>query len=141
MELPRILPNAVSQYKGPSGNLFRYQSDSRVETRVTASCSGANLSFEVKYQALDNAQLGKFLCFFTDVGVDYDARISLESFAVPRNHPLWSRVDFFQRLEQCWMWADSIDEARWLVSEPSTVSVPLCGFNDVSFRLEEVIDI
>lgn len=141
MELPRITPNFVTDYQPPGSNLYRYQSDSGVETRVASTCEDVNASFLVRYQGLDNAQLCQFIEWFSEVRLSPKSRFSLESFAIPRSHPFWRRVDTFKCIETSWLWADSIDEALWLATDPSSWDIPQCGFGDLSFRVEEVIDV
>jgi len=136
---PRILPNFVDAYKGPTIGLYRYQSDSRAETRVAVGCKGANTSFELRYEGLDTPQAGEFIDFWDECNLDFEAGFCLYSFFIPRNHPVWRRVAVIHHIEQRLL-LRSLDETRWIIRDPSEMTSPLCGLHTWTCKIEEVSD-
>ena len=141
LTLPKIPATFVDRYRGGSYGLYSYQADSKIETRTAVGCRAAGASFELRYVGLESGDVTAIIAFWEEIRLDFEAGYSLLSFLVPKKHPVWNNLRIQPAVVRHMLHAESLDVARWLVKEPSEISVPDgCGLHNWSCRIEECVD-
>lgn len=140
-DFPLLLPQYVEKYNPPKRPTYRFISDSQLSTTVVTSCNPGRFSMNLRWTRLRPGEFGKLIAFTSaseGVGFDYESGLSLESFNIPRSHPIWTSVPNWREIEQYWLTTGSIDTALWQIVSSSEPDMQNKNILTWEMRVEEV---
>jgi hypothetical protein len=139
MELPRIPPSMVTGWNAPSYGATLTRSDAGIEDVVTTSCQGTGFAFSVEWRGLDVAQGLELVRWWKQAQLDSKARISIQTFRIPDNHPIWRNVRLKGAIADSLLVESDLNKTRWRAFEFSSLEAPdACTVFDWKTSIVEV---
>lgn len=137
IELPRIDVSFVKDYQPPTLGIHIFEADSGPQQKVASACIPHGLSFKVEWYGLKPSELGMLMNFWEAILLDKRSGVSLKPFYIPRNHPFWKKVSTWSYVESLLV-ADTIDNAKWEIRDPSAVSTEVVNIHSWSCVVREI---